>query len=76
MFGQASDVEVDRIGRILVPEYLKKKIKLSGKVALVGVQDRVELWNDKTWSEFKKVAERQAEGLAEKLSQATEHDDD
>ena len=67
MFGQASDVEVDSIGRILIPEYLKEKIKPKGSVALVGVQDRVEVWNDKVWSEFKKVAEKKAESLAEKL---------
>jgi MraZ protein len=67
MFGQASDVEVDSIGRILIPDYLKEKIKISGKVALVGVQDRVEVWNDKVWGDFKKVAEREAVGLADKL---------
>src|SRR3989344_2798391 len=27
MFCQASDVEIDRIGRILIPDYLKEKIK-------------------------------------------------
>src|ERR1035437_1974883 len=67
MFGEASDVEVDSIGRILIPDYLKEKIKISGKVALIGVQDRVEVWNDKVWSRFKNVAEKQAEPLAEKL---------
>lgn len=68
MFGQASDVEVDKIGRILVPEYLKEKINISSKVSFVGVQDRVEMWNEKTWSVFKKTSEKQAEELAEKLS--------
>jgi MraZ protein len=67
MFGQATDVEVDSIGRILIPDYLKEKIKISGKVALIGVQDRVEVWADKTWVGFKQVAEKQAEPLAEKL---------
>ena len=67
MFGQASDVEVDSIGRILIPDYLVNKIKISGNVALIGVQDRVEVWNDKTWAGFKGKAERAGEGLAEKL---------
>jgi MraZ protein len=67
MFGQAVDVEVDSIGRILIPENLKEKIKVSGKAALIGVQDRVEVWNDKVWSQVKKVAEKQADQLAEKL---------
>src|SRR5258708_5201236 len=35
MFGQASDVEVDSIGRILIPDYLLDRIKLSGKAALI-----------------------------------------
>ena len=67
MFGQASDVEVDSIGRILIPEFLKEKIKAKDNVALIGVQDRVEIWNDKVWMNFKKIAETKAEGLAEKL---------
>ncbi|MBI5139087.1 division/cell wall cluster transcriptional repressor MraZ [Candidatus Nomurabacteria bacterium] len=67
MFGQASDVEVDSIGRILIPEFLKERLKLKGSAALVGVKDRIEVWNDKVWTEYKKKAEQQAEDLAEKL---------
>jgi MraZ protein len=67
MFGQAVDVEVDSIGRVLLPEFLIGRAKLKGQAALVGVQDRVEVWNDKTWVEYKKKAELAAEGLAEKL---------
>jgi len=67
MFGQAVDVEVDSIGRILIPENLKEKIHVKGSAALVGVQDRVEVWNDKVWSQVKAAAERDADKLAEKL---------
>jgi len=68
MFGQAVDVEVDSIGRVLIPDFLKDKIKLGSHAALVGVKDRVEVWNDKAWSRYKEVAEKQAEQLAEKLA--------
>lgn len=67
MFGRAAEVEVDTIGRILIPEYLKERIKLDGKAAIIGVEDRVEVWNDKTWSQYKEIAEKQADQLAEKL---------
>ncbi len=67
MFGQAADVEVDSIGRILIPENLKGKIGLKNSAALIGVQDRVEVWNDKMWKEYKDKAEKEAERLAEKL---------
>lgn len=68
MFGQASDMEVDSIGRILIPEFLKEKIKIGGKVALIGVEDRIEVWNEKVWTEYKEKAGKEAEVLAEKLS--------
>ncbi len=68
MFGQASEVEVDSIGRILIPEFLKERAKLKSTGAIIGVQDRLEIWNEKIWAEFKKKAEKQAEELAEKLA--------
>ncbi len=67
MFGRATDVEVDSIGRILIPDFLKDRIGLKNSAAIIGVEDRVEIWNDKTWSEYKEVVEKQADQLAEKL---------
>ena len=67
MFGQAADVEVDSIGRILIPDFLKDRIGLKNLAAVIGVEDRVEIWSEKKWSEQKEVVERQAEQLAEKL---------
>lgn len=67
MFGQAVDVEVDSIGRILIPDFLKERANLKNTGAIIGVQDRLEIWNDKTWQEYKKMAEKQSESLAEKL---------
>lgn len=69
MFGQAVDVEVDSIGRILIPDFLKDRIKLSGSAVFIGVQDRVEIWNDKVWPRYKETAEKEAERLAEKLAE-------
>ena len=68
MFGRAAEVEIDSIGRILIPDFLKERIDLKNPVAIIGVKDRVEVWNDKTWSENKAVVEKQAEELAEKLA--------
>ncbi|OGI68442.1 division/cell wall cluster transcriptional repressor MraZ [Candidatus Nomurabacteria bacterium RIFCSPHIGHO2_01_FULL_42_15] len=67
MFGRAAEVEIDSIGRILIPDFLKARIGLSSSAAIVGVRDRVEVWNDKVWAENKAVVEKQAEQLAEAL---------
>ncbi len=70
MFGRAAEVEIDSIGRILIPEFLKEKIGLKNSAAIVGVRDRVEVWSESAWSEQKESVERQAEQLAEKLGNA------
>lgn len=69
MFGGAVETEVDAIGRILVPDFLKDWGNLSAKVTVIGVQSRVEIWNDKAWTTHKESIEKQADTLAEKLGQ-------
>lgn len=68
MFGGASEVEVDNIGRILVPDFLRERANLKNKVVMIGVQNRLEIWNEKCWTDYKKQVEKQADSLAEKLS--------
>lgn len=68
MFGGASEVEVDNIGRILVPDFLRERANLKNRVVLIGVQNRLEIWNEKSWADYKKQVEKQADNLAEKLS--------
>ncbi|MFZ2205423.1 MAG: division/cell wall cluster transcriptional repressor MraZ [Minisyncoccia bacterium] len=70
IFGGATEVDVDSIGRILIPDFLKIRVGLDGKAALIGVKNRVEVWNEKAWSDYRKVVEKQADQLAEKLSSA------
>ena len=67
MFGRAAEVEVDTIGRILIPEFLKERIKLAGSAAIIGVKDRLEVWNDKVWKAYNEKVEKEADKLAEKL---------
>jgi MraZ protein len=70
MFGSATEVEVDALGRMLVPDFLTERANLKGKVALIGVQDRVEIWNEEAWKQYKGVVEKGADQLAEKLGNA------
>ena len=69
MFAGATEAEVDSIGRILIPDFLRDRANLKNKVVFIGVSSRLEIWNEKTWIEYKKVVEKQADTLAEKLGQ-------
>ena len=63
----AVEVEVDSVGRILVPDFLKAFAHLDTKVVLTGIHDRVEIWDEGQWTEYKTQIELQADSLAEKL---------
>ena len=63
----AVETEVDSLGRILVPEFLKDFAGLNTKVVVTGVYNRVEIWDENHWSEYKRRIEQQADALAEKL---------
>lgn len=65
----AVEGEIDAIGRILVPDFLKEFAKLGTAVAVIGVHERVELWDENTWNEYKGRIEKQADALAEKLGE-------
>ncbi len=63
----AVEVEIDSVGRILVPDYLKEFAGLDTKVVLAGIHDRVEIWDETKWTSYKQQIESQADALAEKL---------
>jgi len=65
----AIETEIDSMGRILIPDYLKDFAHLGGKVVVVGVNDRLEIWNEDRWSTETKKLEEQGDALAEKLGE-------
>ena len=69
MLAGAVEMDVDSIGRILVPEFLRDYADLKTKVVFAGVYDRIEIWNDRQWVLYKKRIEKDADGMAEKLGE-------
>ena len=67
LFAGAAEVEVDTLGRILVPSELAAHAKLSAKTALIGVNDRCEIWDEATWDTYRVSVEKEADRVAEKL---------
>jgi MraZ protein len=68
MLAGAMEVEIDRVGRIVVPQYLRKFANLSGAVVVAGLYSRVELWNQKDWQAYQEAAEVDAGDIASKLT--------
>jgi MraZ protein len=51
-FAQTEAVDVDRTGRILIPERLLHFAGLGHEVVLIGVRDHLELWDGERWQRY------------------------
>lgn len=69
MLAGATDVAPDNQGRILIPDYLRKYAGLKKKVIVAGLYNRIEIWDDATWTAYKIKTESSSEAIAEKLGE-------
>ena len=67
MLGSAMEVDLDKLGRILVPDYLKKYAGLRKNVTIRGLLNKLEIWDAQTWETYEKGAERGASKLVSEL---------
>lgn len=65
----ASEVELDQLGRILIPDYLKNYAQLGKKIVIAGLFNRLEIWDHEKWQLHKKGIEGQADKIAEKMGE-------
>ena len=69
LFSGAAEVELDQLGRILIPDYLKSYAGLGQRVVIVGVYDRLEVWDEARWRHYKEEVEKNTDMIAEKLGE-------
>jgi MraZ protein len=69
MLTGAMEVNIDNLGRILIPDYLKEYGQLQKKIVIAGVFNRVEIWSDLKWQEYKEKTENEVGDIAERLKE-------
>ncbi len=67
MLAGAVDIAIDKQGRILVPDYLKNYAGLNKNIIVAGLYNRLEIWDEKRWKDYKKKAEKNTDEIAEQL---------
>ncbi len=70
MLAGAMEVELDKQGRIILPEYLRKYSGLNKKSVIAGLYNRIEIWDEEKWEEYKKETEKQSDEIAERLGES------
>ena len=65
----AVEVELDQLGRVLVPDYLRDYAGLQKLVIIAGVGKRLEIWDQEKWGVYKGNIEKDSDGIAERLGE-------
>jgi len=67
MLAGAMDVEVDKQGRVVLPEYLRTYAGLKKDVVVAGLYNRVEVWDVDAWGSYKTKTEKDSNAIAEQM---------
>ncbi|MBI4064959.1 division/cell wall cluster transcriptional repressor MraZ [Candidatus Gottesmanbacteria bacterium] len=55
LFSSAEKVEIDKLGRILLPALLKEYASLTHSVVIIGAGDHFEIWDIKNWRSYQET---------------------
>jgi len=67
MLAGAMDCEIDKQGRIVIPNYLKEFAKIGKRAVIAGLYNRIEIWSEELWQAYKIQTEQQSNQIAEQL---------
>ncbi len=69
MLAGAMDVELDKQGRIILPDYLKQYATLNKSVIIAGLYNRLEIWDENKWKKYKSGTEKSSNEIAERMGE-------
>ncbi len=69
MLAGAMEVEIDKQGRVVLPEYLREFASLKKNVVLAGLYNRAEIWDEEKWKTYKTQTETNSNEIAEKMAE-------
>lgn len=68
MLAGAMEVEFDSQGRILLPGYLRNYAGLKKNVVVAGLFNRLEIWDQSKWKEYKEKSEKATDQIAKHMA--------
>lgn len=74
LLGGASFVELDGKGRFVLPAYLREFAKIENEVIFLGLSRYVEIWDKKSWEEYKKNLEKNIDRISKRLVKGEERE--
>lgn len=69
MLAGAMDVDLDKQGRVVLPEYLRSYATIEKKAVIVGLYNRLEVWSEDKWLKYSQETESSSNDIAEQLAE-------
>ncbi|MFA7653465.1 MAG: division/cell wall cluster transcriptional repressor MraZ [Candidatus Magasanikbacteria bacterium] len=69
MLAGAMEVEVDKQGRVVLPEYLRAFAGLQKNAIVAGLYNRIEIWDEARWKQYKGQTEKDSNEIAERMAE-------
>lgn len=66
-FSGAIDAVPDKQGRFILPKYLKDYATIDKETVMIGVSNRIEIWNKQSWQSFYENSNESFEQIAENM---------
>ncbi|MCF1684624.1 division/cell wall cluster transcriptional repressor MraZ [Tetragenococcus halophilus] len=66
-YSAATECEIDKQGRINIPNTLRKHASLEKNCVVIGVSTRIEIWDKKRWDDFSEETEENFDDIAETM---------
>ena len=52
MFSSAEPVELDKQGRVIIPDHLRQYAAITGDVSIIGLGEYIEIWDTQAWQKL------------------------
>ncbi|OGE84747.1 MAG: cell division/cell wall cluster transcriptional repressor MraZ [Candidatus Doudnabacteria bacterium RIFCSPHIGHO2_02_FULL_46_11] len=69
MLAGAMDLEIDKQGRVTLPDYLRQFAGIGKSVVVAGLMNRLEIWDVRKWQKYKTATEKESGAIAEALGE-------
>ena len=66
-YSAATEITLDKQGRMNLPQTLIQHAKLEKSCQIIGVSNRIEIWNADLWTTFSQEAEENFDEIAENM---------
>ena len=68
-FAGASECELDKQGRVTIPQNLREHGKIDKDIVIIGVSTRLEIWGKEEWENYNETSDLSYDDMAERMAQ-------